>query len=95
MVLFHDHKRLRPRKSGAALRIPCPNCGLRPYTEFWFGGELRPLGSEADLEEDFRNVWLRENVSGVHTERWFHAAGCRRWLTIERDTVTNDLHGVR
>ena len=78
-----------------ALRIPCPNCGLRPYTEFWFGGELRPPGSDADLEEDFRNVWLRDNVAGVHSERWFHAAGCRRWLTIERDTVTNDLHGVR
>jgi sarcosine oxidase delta subunit len=24
-----------------ALKIPCPNCGPRPYTEFSFGGEVR------------------------------------------------------
>lgn len=80
-----------------ALKIPCPNCGPRPYTEFWYGGELRPSPSseEIDLEEDFRTVWLRENIAGVHPERWFHAAGCRRWLTVERDTVSNDIHGVR
>ncbi|NDD62806.1 MAG: sarcosine oxidase subunit delta, partial [Acidobacteria bacterium] len=23
---------------------------------------------------------------GVITERWFHTFGCRRWLTLERDT---------
>jgi len=22
----------------------------------------------------------------VITERWFHTFGCRRWLTLERDT---------
>ena len=28
------------------------------------------------------------------TERWFHRDGCRRWLTITRNTVTNQvLHG--
>ena len=28
-----------------------------------------------------------ENPDGVRpTERWFHAAGCRRWLTVRRDT---------
>ncbi len=24
-------------------------------------------------------------------ERWFHAYGCRRWLTLRRDTVTNRI----
>jgi sarcosine oxidase subunit delta len=31
----------------------------------------------------------------VQTERWFHFAGCRRWLTVERNTVTNEVHAVR
>ena len=69
-------------------RISCPNCGERSYTEFSLGGEL-PEG-----EDDFERVWLRRNIAGVQTERWFHAAGCRRWLTVERDTVTNEIRGV-
>jgi heterotetrameric sarcosine oxidase delta subunit len=73
--------------------IPCPNCGPREHTEFTFGGELRELES-ADREEDFRRVYLRANAPGPQTERWFHAYGCRRWLTLSRDTVTNEIHGL-
>jgi sarcosine oxidase subunit delta len=76
------------------MRLSCPHCGSRSYTEFWFGGEIRPLAEGDDVEKDFERVWLRENVAGVQTERWFHYAGCRRWLTVERDTVTNEIHGV-
>ena len=75
-----------------SLRVPCPNCGPRPYTEFSFGGELRDLRSN-DAEADFRRVYLRRNVAGAQTERWFHAFGCRRWLTLRRDTVTNTFLG--
>lgn len=74
------------------LKIPCPNCGLREYTEFTFGGELRDVES-SDPEADFRRVYLRENVAGIQSERWFHAFGCRRWLTLRRDTVTNRTIG--
>ena len=28
-------------------------------------------------------VWMVNNVRGVTTERWFHAAGCRRWVTVQ------------
>ena len=70
-------------------RIDCPNCGERSYTEFTFGGELPEPG-----DDDFERAWLRRNAAGVQAERWFHAAGCRRWLTLERDTVTNDVRGV-
>ena len=74
------------------MRIACPNCGERSYTEFWFGGELPPpVGEGETLEEEFERVWLRRNVAGVQAERWFHYAGCRRWLTLERDTVTNEI----
>jgi heterotetrameric sarcosine oxidase delta subunit len=71
--------------------IECPNCGSRSYHEFHFGGELRPYEPEADVDRDYTNVWLRDNLDGPQVERWFHHAGCRRWLTIERDTRTNTV----
>jgi heterotetrameric sarcosine oxidase delta subunit len=81
-----------------ALLIACPNCGTRPYTEFWFGGELtaRPPapGVAADASAEFARVWYRQNVAGMQSERWYHYAGCRRWLTVQRDTSTNVVHGV-
>jgi sarcosine oxidase subunit delta len=73
-----------------SLRIPCPNCGERPFTEFTFGGELRPVEAP-DPDADFARVYLRENVAGVQQERWFHMLGCRRWLTLRRDTVANRI----
>lgn len=76
-----------------SLKIPCPNCGPRPFTEYAFGGELRQLESR-DADEDFRRVFLRENAAGPQLERWFHALGCRRWVTLRRDTVTNRIDAV-
>jgi heterotetrameric sarcosine oxidase delta subunit len=78
-----------------ALKVTCPNCGPRQYTEFWFGGELLPhVAPGADeLAADFERVWLRTNPAGVQRERWFHHAGCRRWVETERDTLTNEFHG--
>ena len=73
-----------------SLLIPCPHCGRRPFTEFTFGGELRPVEAD-DLKADFARVYLRENAAGSQQERWFHLLGCRRWLTITRDTVTNRI----
>jgi sarcosine oxidase subunit delta len=80
-----------------ALKIDCPHCGPRPFTEFDYGGELvLPEDPAATLgaEEDLRRVFVRANVAGVQRERWFHAAGCRRWLTLERDTVRNRVVGA-
>jgi heterotetrameric sarcosine oxidase delta subunit len=72
-------------------KIDCPNCGPRSYHEFWFGGELRRYDPDCTDEEDYRNTWLRANSAGPQQERWFHYAGCRRWLTLERDTVNNTV----
>jgi heterotetrameric sarcosine oxidase delta subunit len=80
-----------------ALMIPCPTCGRRPFTEFVCGGELpehETAGSEAGsdpLEADFQRVWHRRNVAGPQVERWFHTAGCRRWVTLTRNTLTNEI----
>ena len=75
------------------LWLDCPRCGRRPIDEFTFGGERRPVpDSIADPDErDFDEVWVFENPDGVATERWFHAFGCRRWLTVRRDTSTDTV----
>ena len=69
--------------------LDCPRCGRRPLDEFTFGGERRTrrrrLLTDPD-DRDFDEVWIFDNPDGVATERWFHAAGCRRWLTVRRDT---------
>ncbi len=72
------------------LKIPCPHCGPRPFLEFAFGGEVRGDRSPGP-EEVFRRVYLRTNAPGPQRERWFHAFGCRRWLVVRRDTVTNRI----
>jgi methylglutamate dehydrogenase subunit B len=72
-------------------QIDCPNCGRRSYHEFWFGGELRPYDQSATVEEDYRSTWLRVNAAGPQVERWFHFGGCRRWVTLERDTRDNAI----
>lgn len=87
-----------PRAGGGArrrllqlgLRIPCPHCGLRAFSEFGFGGEVRELESP-DAERDFERVYLNDNAPGAQRERWFHAYGCRRWFAITRDTTTNRI----
>jgi heterotetrameric sarcosine oxidase delta subunit len=74
------------------IKIPCPHCGPRDSTEFAFGGELRPMQA-TDVDDDFRRVYLRDNAPGDQQERWFHSFGCRRWLTLTRNTITNQIGG--
>ena len=57
-----------------------------------WGGELRPLEADGP-EADFERVFLPENIAGPQRERWFHAFGCRRWLTVVRDTRANEVEG--
>jgi sarcosine oxidase subunit delta len=81
------------QEDGVGLMIPCPHCGPREYTEFTFGGELRDVRT-SDPDTDFERVYLPTNGAGPQRERWFHAFGCRRWLALTRDTVTNLLDAV-
>jgi heterotetrameric sarcosine oxidase delta subunit len=75
------------------LWLTCPGCGRRPIDEFAFGGERRPVPDwiEGDDARNIDEVWMFENLDGVTIERWFHAAGCRRWLTVRRDTATDTV----
>lgn len=79
------------------LRIPCPHCGLRPETEFVYGGDAnvdRPDPATATDAEWAAYIYLRNNPKGPHRELWLHSAGCHTWLTVERDMVTHALGKV-
>jgi len=72
--------------------IDCPWCGPREETEFHYGGEAGvayPADPAALSDAEWaRYLFFRANPKGAHTERWSHSAGCRRWFTATRDTVT-------
>ena len=44
---------------------------------------MRSRGDKSRYDDE---VWVFENHAGITNERWFHSAGCRRWLTVRRDT---------
>jgi heterotetrameric sarcosine oxidase delta subunit len=74
--------------------LDCPHCGLRPVTEFGYGGELataEPSGKKSLAAE----LYLRDNVAGVQRESWFHRFGCEHWFVAERDTHTNAVLATR
>ncbi len=75
-----------------SLEIECPHCGPRPLEEF-LHGEI-PAVPDALTDPDARDLdraFMRANPEGANTERWFHAFGCRRWLTLTRDTRTDEI----
>jgi heterotetrameric sarcosine oxidase delta subunit len=77
------------------MRIPCPFCGERDSSEFSYLGDadfIRPDPVAADAVARFvEAVYLRENPAGSHRELWFHAAGCRGWLRVTRNTLTHEI----
>lgn len=76
--------------------IPCPHCGARDSSEFFFRGEARPQRPEYDEGTDsfVGHVYERMNIAGPQVEHWYHAAGCRNWLLVERDTRTHGFVAV-
>ncbi len=75
------------------LLVPCPWCGPRDALEFAHGGEAhrrRPQAPETLSDEEWAEfVFMRTNPKGVLAERWYHAAGCRRWFNALRDTTSD------
>jgi sarcosine oxidase subunit delta len=77
------------------LLIPCPYCGDRPEIEFSYGGQAhiaRPLDPSA-LDDarwgDF--LYSRDNIRGLHRERWRHSHGCGRFFNVVRDTRSDQI----
>ncbi len=77
--------------------IDCPHCGLRDQTEFTYGGDATrsfPGLDCTDMDTWNEYVFLRDNPRGRHSEYWQHTQGCRRFLRVERDTATHEIHSV-
>ncbi len=81
------------------MRIPCPCCGERDTREFSYLGDAavrRPDAASADSDKAFFDyVYLRDNRAGEQQEFWYHAAGCRSWLVVTRNTVTHEIKAAR
>ncbi|SFB51930.1 sarcosine oxidase subunit delta [Rhizobium sp. NFR07] len=75
--------------------ITCPHCGTRPKEEFSIrGAALRRPDPAASDEVWQAYVYVRDNPKGRYQEYWHHAAGCRRWLVVERDNFSHEVFGV-
>lgn len=78
--------------SSLRLRIPCRQCGVRLVEEFVYGEITATPDRITDPDaRDVDRAFMHSNIEGIVTERWFHAYGCRRWITLTRDTRTNDV----
>jgi heterotetrameric sarcosine oxidase delta subunit len=87
------------------MRIACPFCGERDAQEFAYLGDARlqdrpqtPAG--APLDEAAQEAWhdyvyLRQNPAGEHDELWYHASGCRQWLTVTRHMRSHEITTVK
>ena len=77
------------------LYIKCPHCGMRPQTEFSYGGDASVKRPELNKEisdkewDDF--VYFRNNPRGEHSEFWHHVSGCRQWFKVSRNTLTHEI----
>ena len=71
--------------------IPCPHCGSRPREEFTIKGDASLARPAPDAGADAWHAYmhLRDNPRGLLREYWHHSSGCRRWLVVERDTVSH------
>jgi heterotetrameric sarcosine oxidase delta subunit len=79
------------------LLIPCPWCGPRDEVEFHYVGQAHiatPADPEALSDAEWADfLFMRDNPKGEFAERWMHAAGCRRWFNVVRNTATNEIRG--
>lgn len=78
------------------LHIYCPHCGeYREEEEFRPKGEAhiaRPANPEEASDEDWGHyLFFRTNPKGLHHEQWVHAAGCRKFFNVTRDTVSYEI----
>lgn len=78
--------------------IHCPYCDEhREEEEFHASGEAhlpRPLDPDNCTDKEWGEyLYFRKNPRGVHRELWVHAAGCRKFFNIARNTATYEIYG--
>ncbi|WHS62433.1 sarcosine oxidase subunit delta [Pseudomonas sp. G2-4] len=82
------------------LKIHCPHCNeVREEEEFTYRGEAfiaRPADAALNTLDDagFGDyLFMRVNHKGLMYENWYHGGGCRHFLVVARDNVTNEISG--
>jgi len=48
-----------------------------------------PRGASPEAWRSY--LYLRRNPCGWQHESWYHRAGCRKYVTVERHTLTNEV----
>ncbi len=78
------------------MQIECPYCGRRDETEFSYGGEAHIGRPTPDVDDGgwVRYLYFRDNLKGVHAERWRHGVGCGQWFNALRNTATHRFVAV-
>ncbi len=77
------------------LVIECPACGPRNSSEFSYSGKVKPRPTGTPSQAQWRKyLYEKDNYARVNVERWFHVTGCRRFLDVERHSVTNEITSV-
>ena len=73
--------------------IPCPHCGPRNSSEFAYVGERRPRPDpNAATPAEWRSyLYDKRNPAGWTSENWYHRFGCRKYLVVERHTVSGEV----
>ena len=75
-----------------SIRITCDHCGTRPLEEYVYGEILTVPDTITDrVERNLDRAFNHTNPEGPVTEAWFHLYGCRRWISIVRDTSTDRI----
>jgi len=72
--------------------LKCPLNGLRPISEFVFGGEYRnmPDPDKATDKEWAGYVHNRDGAPGLKKEWWYHGPS-GTWFIAERNTLTEQV----
>jgi sarcosine oxidase subunit delta len=72
--------------------LKCPVNGVRPLSEFVFGGEWRdmPDPNTCSDREWASYVYHRNGAPGLKKEWWYHAPS-GTWFIAERNTMTDEV----
>jgi len=71
--------------------LTCPINGVRPLSEFVFGGELRDMPEAECSDKEWADyVYNRNGAPGLIKEWWYHSPS-GTWFVAERDTLTDNV----
>lgn len=72
--------------------LNCPLYGLRPLSEFVYGGEFRTMPDpDACSDQDWSNyVYQRKGAPQIKKEWWYHSPS-GTWFLAERNTLTDEV----